>query len=71
MAVTVEGVETREQARILHALDVEYQQGFLHGRPAPRAEAEARILRAMADQAKRPGQKRTVRKRRGSGSKVA
>ena len=71
MAVTVEGVETREQARILHALDVEYQQGFLHGRPAPRAEAEARILRAMADQAKRPGQKRAVRKRRGSGSKVA
>ncbi len=43
MKVVAEGVETREQARLLKDLDCDEVQGFLYSRPAPLAEA-ARFL---------------------------
>jgi diguanylate cyclase (GGDEF)-like protein len=45
MTVTVEGVETLLQARMLDTLGVDYQQGYLHGRPMPLVEAETLIRR--------------------------
>jgi EAL domain-containing protein (putative c-di-GMP-specific phosphodiesterase class I) len=34
-AVVAEGVETPEEDAVLRALGVDWQQGYLHGRPAP------------------------------------
>jgi EAL domain-containing protein (putative c-di-GMP-specific phosphodiesterase class I) len=41
VAVVAEGVETREQLRILRGHDCDYAQGFLFARPLPPEEGEA------------------------------
>jgi len=41
--VTVEGIETREQAEVIRELGCDYGQGYYFGRPLPADEA-ARAL---------------------------
>ena len=43
MTVTVEGIETEEQRRILTGLGCDHAQGFLLSRPLPPARAAALI----------------------------
>jgi EAL domain-containing protein (putative c-di-GMP-specific phosphodiesterase class I) len=44
MRVTVEGIETAEQATFLEGADGDQAQGFYFGRPVPASEIAARIL---------------------------
>ncbi|QWG24070.1 EAL domain-containing protein [Bradyrhizobium sediminis] len=44
MKVTVEGIETPEQANFFRNLHCDYYQGYLFGRPMPRVDAAALIL---------------------------
>ena len=48
--VLVEGVETEEQVKILHALGVDFYQGFFYAKPMPRDEFLA-FLESHAEQA--------------------
>ena len=45
LQVVAEGVETLEQARILSSMGCDVMQGFLFGRPMPRAEFEAEFVK--------------------------
>jgi len=45
LPVVAEGVETRDQARILRSLGCKLAQGFLHGRPMPLEELRAGLAR--------------------------
>ncbi|HET6838906.1 MAG TPA: EAL domain-containing protein [Bradyrhizobium sp.] len=47
MEITVEGIETAEQAKFFCGLDCDYFQGFFFGRPLPRREAATAILRDL------------------------
>jgi sensor c-di-GMP phosphodiesterase-like protein len=44
MRVTVEGVETANQAAFLESVDGDQAQGFFFGRPVPASELSASIL---------------------------
>ncbi|GGD86623.1 hypothetical protein GCM10011390_01540 [Aureimonas endophytica] len=44
MTVTTEGVETREQADLLHSLGCDLLQGYLFGKPMPPEVAAAEVL---------------------------
>ncbi|NRF71098.1 EAL domain-containing protein [Aquincola sp. S2] len=44
LKVVAEGVETEEQARLLHLLRCDQMQGYLCGRPMPAAELAQRII---------------------------
>ena len=44
MRVTVEGIETAEQAAFLEGADGDQAQGFYFGRPVPASEIAAGIL---------------------------
>ncbi|SOE01755.1 PAS domain S-box-containing protein/diguanylate cyclase (GGDEF) domain-containing protein [Caenispirillum bisanense] len=43
LKVTAEGVETEEQAEVLRAMDVDYIQGYLFGKPQPIADFVAEL----------------------------
>ena len=47
MKVTVEGVETQEQADFFRNLDCDYYQGYLFGRPMSQQDAAALILSGL------------------------
>jgi diguanylate cyclase (GGDEF)-like protein len=47
MEITVEGIETAEQAEFFRGLDCDYLQGYFFGRPMPRHEAATAILRDL------------------------
>ena len=47
-SVVAEGVETREQARILQEYGCDEMQGFLYSRPVPAAQLEALLREEMA-----------------------
>jgi EAL domain-containing protein (putative c-di-GMP-specific phosphodiesterase class I) len=44
LKVVAEGVETKEQRRLLHLLDCDEMQGFLFSKPLPGEVFEARYL---------------------------
>ena len=48
LRVTVEGVETANQATFLDAADGDQAQGFFFGRPVPASELGASILASFA-----------------------
>jgi diguanylate cyclase (GGDEF)-like protein len=64
MKITVEGIETEDQASILKRLGVQYQQGFLHGRPVPPTQANAMVLRSIAQSSRQRSSKHRAAKRR-------
>ena len=47
LEVTAEGIETREQMETLRALDCDYLQGFLCGRPTERSDLAAVITEEL------------------------
>jgi EAL domain-containing protein (putative c-di-GMP-specific phosphodiesterase class I) len=49
LEVTAEGIETREQMETLRALDCDYLQGFLCGKPTERADLAAVIMKNFSD----------------------
>jgi predicted signal transduction protein with EAL and GGDEF domain len=49
MSVTAEGVETREQAAFLKALNCDFLQGFHFGRPMPATEVAGHLFAHFAD----------------------
>ena len=49
LPVVVEGVETNEQATLLHRMGARYAQGFLYYRPIPAAEFEALLDGKITD----------------------
>lgn len=55
MNVTVEGVETAEQAAFLRELECDQVQGYFFGRPMPERDVASFILRNMGNSEKRLG----------------
>jgi diguanylate cyclase (GGDEF)-like protein len=51
MRVTVEGVETADQADFLHGADADQVQGFYFGRPMPESEIAPILLKDLQDKA--------------------
>lgn len=49
LEVTAEGIETREQMETLRALDCDYLQGYLCGRPTERTDLAAVILKNYSE----------------------
>jgi EAL domain-containing protein (putative c-di-GMP-specific phosphodiesterase class I) len=47
LPVTVEGIESDEEAAFMKKLRCDYAQGFLFGRPMPESEVPALLLRAF------------------------
>ena len=65
LAVTAEGVETKEQLAALEELKCDLTQGFLLGRPMPAEDLAAFVVKAMAPAA---GKRRGARKLREAAS---
>jgi EAL domain-containing protein (putative c-di-GMP-specific phosphodiesterase class I) len=47
MRITVEGVETAQQAAFLHQVNADQVQGYFFGRPMPATEIGGEILRSF------------------------
>ena len=55
LEVTAEGIETREQMETLRALDCDYLQGYLCGRPTEKVDLAAIIAKNYAELLLNPG----------------
>jgi EAL domain-containing protein (putative c-di-GMP-specific phosphodiesterase class I) len=47
MRITVEGVETAEQAAFLDSVNADQVQGYFFGRPIPASEVNVEILKSF------------------------